>query len=100
MVKPINSSEGYVKLKKIFPYIMTWNEELVDGDRIFKRIIPYYIERKPGNIPFCNRKLITNISGNKSSKNSKELYSERERAITFFEKITAGSSIYMERAGM
>lgn len=86
MVKPINSSEGYVKLKKIFPYIMTWNEELVDGDRIFKRIIPYYIERKPGNIPFCNRKLITNISGNKSSKNSKELYSERERAITFFEK--------------
>ena len=86
VVKPINSSEGYVKLKKIFPYIMTWNEELVDGDRIFKRIIPYYIERKPGNIPFCNRKLITNISGNNSSKNSKELYSERERAITFFEK--------------
>lgn len=85
VVKAVNSPHGYVKLKKIFPYIMTWNEALVDEDRIFKRIIPYFFERKAGTLPFARKKLLANISGNKSSKNPKELYSERERIITFFE---------------
>lgn len=86
VVNPLNSKEGYEELKKYFPYIMTWNKDLIDDERIFKRIIPYYFEIKPGAKPFAQKKLLTNISGNKTSSNPKELYSERERLITFFEK--------------
>ncbi len=86
VVNPLNSQEGYEKVKKYFPYIMTWNKDLIDDRRIYKRIIPYYFEERPGAMPFAQKKLLTNISGNKTSDNPKELYSERERLITFFEK--------------
>ena len=84
-VKQINSRAGYEILKKYFPYIMTWNEALVDDVRIFKRIIPYYFEKKQGKIPYGEKKLLTNVSGNKKSDHPDELYSERERLITYFE---------------
>lgn len=86
VVNPINSKEGYEKLKKYFPYIMTWNKDLIDDERIFERITPYFFEKRPGAKPFSEKKLLTNISGNKSSDSPKELYSERERLITFFEQ--------------
>ncbi len=86
VVKPINSKKGYEKLKKLFPYILTWNPELIDQKRIFIRNIPYYFEINRKGLPFNERKLMTNISGNKSSKIVNELYSEREKVITFFEK--------------
>lgn len=65
---------------------MTWDDELVDNKTIFKRNIPYYFEDKRKNIPFDDRKLITCISGNKKSNHVNELYTERERVISFFEK--------------
>lgn len=86
VVKPENSEEGYTKLKKIFAYILTWNPELVDNERIFIRNNPYYFEKDYGDIPFEQRKLMTNISGNKTSPHEKELYSEREKVVSFFEK--------------
>lgn len=86
VVNPLNSRKGYERLKKYFPYMMTWNEDFIDNERIFKRIIPYYFEKQPGARAFAAKKLLTNISGNKSSDNPKELYSERERLITFFEQ--------------
>lgn len=86
VVKPMNSKAGYEKLKKYFPYIMTWNDDLIDDERIFKRIIPYFFEKRPGAKPFAKKKLLTNISGNKFSHDEKELYSERERLITYFEQ--------------
>ncbi len=81
-----NCKEGYKKIKKYFPYLMTWNDELVDNVRIFKRINPYFVEPDFGNTPYEERKLLTNISGNKSSSHEKELYSERLNVINFFEK--------------
>lgn len=86
VVTSYHSVAGYQWLKQFFPYILTWNEEVIDNQRIFKRIIPYYFEKHPGNMAFKDRKLLTNISGNKSSDNPKELYSERRRIIKFFEK--------------
>ncbi|ODM05614.1 glycosyltransferase family 10 domain-containing protein [Eisenbergiella tayi] len=85
-VNKYNCKEGFKKLQKYFPYIMTWNDELVDEITVFKRNIPYYFEDKRENTPFENRKLLTCISGNKKSNHSNELYTERERVITFFEK--------------
>lgn len=85
VVNPLNDKEGFAKLLNYFPYIMTWNDELVDNQRIFKRNIPYYFENQMGNIPFEKRKLLTCISGNKHSDHPDELYSEREKLITFLE---------------
>lgn len=82
-----NSPEGYRLLKKIFPYILTWNDDWIDNEHIFKRCLPYwFVDRRGHGINFESRKLITCISGNKHSDYPMELYSERERAISFFEK--------------
>lgn len=86
VVRPLNCMEGYQKLMEVFPYIMTFDDALVDDRRIFKRNLPYYFNERRGNIPFCDRKLLVNISGNKQSDHPKELYSEREKVISFFEK--------------
>ena len=86
VVRPLNCLEGYQKLMKMFPYIMTFDDELVDNRRIFKRILPYYFDEKTGSVPFSERKLLVNISGNKQSGHPKELYSEREKIVSFFEE--------------
>lgn len=86
VVNPNNCAEGYIKIKRYFSYILTWNDDLVDNKRIFKRINPYYVELNLGNVPYNKRQLLTNISGNKTSTHSKELYSERLRVIEFFER--------------
>lgn len=85
VVNPLNSKEGFEKLKKLFPYIMTWDDSLVDRITVFKRNIPHFFQNDLGDIPFEERKLLVNISGNKKSKHPQELYSQREKAISFFE---------------
>lgn len=85
VVNPMNSPEGYRFLKRFFPYILTWNRDWIDGKTIFKRNIPYYFMDHADGGEFSGRKLLTSISGNKKSKHPDELYSERERVITFFE---------------
>lgn len=85
VVNPINSPQGYQTIFKYFPYVLTWNHEWIDNKRIFRRNIPYCFNEDFGNIPFEERKLLTSISGNKSSNHPDELYSEREKVITFFE---------------
>lgn len=82
-----NSPKGYTILKHIFPYILTWNDDWVDNKNVYKRNIPYYFaDRTTGNYVFKQKKLATCISGNKHSDEPGELYSEREKAISFFEK--------------
>lgn len=85
-VRAYNSEKGYRCLKKYFPYIMTWNDELVDNVTVFKRPIPYFFRDERGNMSYEHRKLLTCISGNKHSGHKDELYSEREKVITYFEK--------------
>lgn len=86
VVKGINCPRGYKLLKKMFPYILTWNREWVDNSSVFKRNIAYYFDEDFGEIPFEQRKLITGISANKFSNHPDELYSERARAYKFFEE--------------
>jgi hypothetical protein len=85
VVDESNTPKGYRFIKRFFPYIMTWNDDWVDNETIFKRNIPYYFEPNFGTVPFKDRKLVTFISGNKKSNHPDELYSERERAIEYFE---------------
>lgn len=86
VVKKENTLSGFLKLQQYIPFIMTWNDEWVDEKRVFKRNIPYVFYKRYGKYSFGEKKLLTNISGNKKSIHPLELYSERERAITFFEK--------------
>lgn len=81
-----NCPKGYIKLKKFYPFIMTWNDEWVDNETVFKRNIPYYFVDNRKGVVWEKRKLLTSISGNKCSNDVNELYSERERVISFFEK--------------
>lgn len=68
-----------------FKRIYTWDDDLVDNKKFFKF---YYPVLRPmmQNLPsFEEKKLVTQISSNKKSKHSKELYQERESVIQFFE---------------
>lgn len=60
----------------------------MDNKRIFHTNYPYRFMKFDNDISFVNKKLLTCISGDKSSKVQGELYSERRRVIEFFEKNT------------
>jgi hypothetical protein len=93
IVAPLN----YFKLlHRLFTKIYTWNDDLVDNKTYFKFHWPQSIvgyNTKPQ--PFKSRKFITLINGNKLSlfpsnpfTAGNELYSERIKAIEFFENCT------------
>jgi len=83
IIKPDNwVKENYLPFKKIF----TWNDDLVDNKKIFKFFLPNKI---PDTLSFdiCQKeKFCCLIAGNKKNSYPRELYSERIRAIQWFEK--------------
>lgn len=86
VVYSVNTPEGYKFIAKFFPYVMTWNDEWIDDKFIFKKNIPYYFVDNREKNKNCEKKLLTSISGNKTSTHPDELYSERARVIRFFEE--------------
>lgn len=84
-VRALNTKKGYETVKRYFPYIMTWNKELIDNKRFFYRTIPYNFTEHEKGSDFENKKLLTSISANKKSDYIDELYTERERVISYFE---------------
>lgn len=73
-------TENYQYFDKVF----TWNKELVDNQKVFHVA---YARKFPEVLPINNpQKLATGIFGNKAQRNRLELYSERVRAIRWFEK--------------
>ncbi len=72
----------------LFDKIFTFDDSLVDNVKFFKFNYPV-LRQMIENIPrFSQKKLLTQISGKKTANGhfSKELYSERLKAIRFFEK--------------
>ena len=80
-----HSPEGINKLLHYFKYIITWNDDLVDNNRIFKFMYPYFFDVKDSKVPFSEKKFLVNISGNKISSHKLELYSHRRRVIDYFD---------------
>lgn len=70
---------------KYFDKVFTWNKDLVDNKKIFHVA---YARKFPETfgIHKNQKKLVTGIFGNKLQEHSLELYSERLRAIKWFEK--------------
>jgi hypothetical protein len=83
IIKPDNwDKKNYQNFKKVF----TWRDDIVDNEKIFK----FFLSNKiPKTIP-CDlsekKKFCCMIAGNKKNNQPGELYSERTRAIRWFEK--------------
>src|SRR3989344_5204980 len=78
------------KYLRHFKRIYTWDDDLVDNKRFFKL---YYPELKPMIAdfpPFEQKKLCTFMFSNKRGKHPKELYTEREKVVQFFENKPEG----------
>jgi alpha(1,3/1,4) fucosyltransferase len=69
-----------------FGTIFTWRDDYIDGQKYFKYYLPVGLQNNNLFIPFKERKLICDISGNKFSKIKNELYSSRRRIIQFLNK--------------
>lgn len=78
-------------LGKYCKYIFSWNDELVDGTRFIKINWPQPVTWPAiKSVPFSEKKLLTNISGNKYSTDRMELYSIRRKSIQYFERRLGG----------
>lgn len=72
---------------KYFSKILTWDDSIVDGIKIHKFCLPIPVNiPKVKEINYSEKKLLVNISSNKFSNYTHELYSERVKSIRYFEK--------------
>jgi hypothetical protein len=76
-----------VEAHKAFRVIFTWDDTYVDGVKYhkFNYTMPEAFLAGP-NVPFRDKKLLVNISGNKFSSHPQELYSARRATIRYFEQ--------------
>jgi len=82
-MKPDNwKKENYRHFKKVF----SWNDSIVDNKKIFKFFLANKIPDKISFIPSEKRKFCCMIAANKRNNRHGELYSERRRAIRWFEQ--------------
>lgn len=83
-VNPLNYRED---IWDRFKYIFTWNDDLVDNKKFFKFYLPAPFTNLNSTLtPFSQKKLLVNITANKYSSNSNELYSARRKTIEYFTK--------------
>jgi len=83
----VSSSNWNRQLHNQFPVIFTWNDAFVDEQKYHKIYWPQ--TRQFPSVPkvhFAQKKLLVNISMNKHSRHSQELYSSRRSTIRHFER--------------
>jgi hypothetical protein len=78
------------KNHKYFKKIFTWNNDFVDNKKYIKYYWPNKIPEKLDSFTVQKEKLCTMIVANKFQKHPLELYSERKKAILWFEKYHPG----------
>ena len=71
------------KYRQNFKYIFSWNKRIIKNSSFFIQSPYTTIIPKIKPIPFKSKKLIVDISGNKFSDHSLELYSYRRELISF-----------------
>lgn len=83
-VLPLNWDSN---LHKLFPTIFTWHDGYIDDRKFIKIYWPQTRNFKDvPKIHFNKKKLLVNISMNKSSTHPRELYSKRLNSIRYFEQ--------------
>jgi alpha(1,3/1,4) fucosyltransferase len=87
VVEPLNKPSNLKWISKIFNQVLTWQDDLIDDNFFSKFYYPIPSKNKENSIiNFNDKKYITTIIGYKSSNQINELYSERIKAINFFQK--------------
>ncbi len=79
---------------KLFDKVYTWNDNLVDNKKYFKFIYPQSENNILKEKEFNSKNLLTLINWNKASFIKNELYSEREKAIRYFEENNIEFDLY------
>jgi len=82
-VHPINFQ---VQRYKHFEKVFTWKDDLVDGKKIIKINYSFLFPSKPLGHSEQKSKLISLMANRKKSRHKLELYTERIKAINWFEK--------------
>lgn len=82
------------KNHKYFDRILTWDTSLIDNERYFQFFYPQVMPPSISDVPFEKKKYISMICGNKSSSDKDELYTERLKAIEYFEKKNEDFDLY------
>lgn len=83
VVQPIN---WRLENHQLFDKIFTWDDDYVDNKKYFKLYYPQpELPFRAFEVPFSQKKLCTMITANKFYNQLGEIYSERVRAIKFFE---------------
>jgi len=75
-----------VELLGQFNRVFTYDDSLVDGDRILKINYSFNLPKKIVAVQRVDKKLLTLIAGNKKCNSLNELYSKRLEAINWFDK--------------
>jgi alpha(1,3/1,4) fucosyltransferase len=78
-------------IHKYFKKILTWDDDLVDNIKYFKFYYPSYKQMIKKIVPYKEKKFCCMIVANKESKYFNEIYSERKKAIQFFDNQKKGS---------
>jgi len=93
----IHSRQYNKKWHKYFRKVLTWDDTLVDNKKYFKYYIPQLIYERPlWNVGFANKKPLAFINSNKIGIGKGELYSERKKAIMYFDENLPGFDVYGE----
>ncbi len=86
---------GYKKdIQKLFDYVLTWDDKLVDNSKFFKFQYPQVVPEKIYCEDFGNKKLISLFASNKKGIGSEELYSKRYEFIEYAEKNNLEFDLY------
>jgi len=75
------------KTLDLFSKVLTWDDSLVDNVKFFKFHYVCMYPMIPDVVPFSKKKLLTQISANKTSTHPEELYSKRLKVIRHFERL-------------
>jgi hypothetical protein len=83
--RSVNPSNYRKDIWDRFKYIFTWNDDLVDNIKFFKFCLPATLsDYQFQPISFNQKKFLVNITANKYSSDSKELYTARRNTIEYF----------------
>jgi len=90
LIRPSNFNKNN---HKYFEKVFTWKDDIIDDKKYIKIYFPQNIKNQ-FNFKKWNRKLCTLIASHKLHDHNYELYSERIKAIRFFEKNNIDFDLY------
>lgn len=86
VVDKLHEPEALQKIAKAFAGVLTWQDDLLKFPRFFQiRYAQSDREWRPPVVPYEDRCLLVNISGNKSSSHKSSLYAERKKVLQYIQ---------------